>query len=193
MKQLRFTERKRAQGKSACVKSVRENRKLYLVGLLPFSRALEPQEASKNYPAAGSLQGTKVAQRPQTFSETNISAHNRAASPASPRPRCGSGRFYSQINQTHLLSGGLSLSVRVLRWFLMEMDRDWSPSLRPAPLWAEDHLRIRLPQPIGESQRSDGLRTQPMGAQRQPGEPTPIHPTPPFASQSRTRRTTERF
>lgn len=36
---------------------------------------------------------------------------------ASPRPRCGSGCFYSQINQTHLLSGGLSLSVRVLRWF----------------------------------------------------------------------------
>ena len=57
---------------------------------------------------------------------------------ASPRPRCGSGCFYSQINQTHLLSGGLSLSVRVLRWFLMETDGDWSPSLRPAPLWAED-------------------------------------------------------
>lgn len=68
------SERKCTQTRRFCVKSAKENRKLYLVVLLPLSRTLEPQEASKNYPAAGSLRGTKLAQRQQTFSETNISA-----------------------------------------------------------------------------------------------------------------------
>lgn len=51
--------------------------------------------------------------KPSSITEEHAVLSTRA----SPRPRCGSGCFYSQINQTHLLSGGLSLSVRVLRWF----------------------------------------------------------------------------
>lgn len=110
---------------------------------------------------------------------------------ASPRPRCGSGCFYSQINQTHLLSGGLSLSVRVLRWFLMETDGDWSPSLRPAPLWAEDTCGSAS---CSQSARvcaltdgGDGL-----SAQRQPGR-AHSHSPPPLGPGPETGRTKERF
>ncbi len=109
-------------------------RNIYLVCLLPFSRALGPQEASsskiiqqwgvcraQNSNSGSLAQKQTTACKPSSITEKRTIICARA----SPRPRCGSACFYSQINQTHLLSGGLSLSVRVLRWFQwrrMEID-----------------------------------------------------------------------
>lgn len=66
------------------------------------------------------------------------------------------------------------------------------------------HLRIRLPHPIGARPRADGRRGRPIGAQRQPGEPTPTYippstthpphpPPPPLGPGPETGRTKEVF
>lgn len=117
---------------------------------------------------------------------------------ASPRPRCGSGCFYSQINQTHLLSGGLSLSVRVLRWF------------SNGDGWGIDHLlsALRLyerrtpadPPPATNWRAPPSWRTaraaywRAEAAERAHSHLPPTPPTPPLSPHGpETGRTKERF
>lgn len=61
----------------------------------------------------------------------------------------------------------------------METDGGLITFSPPCASMSGEHLRIRLLQPIGARLRADGRRGRPIGAQRQPSEPTPTYPPPP--------------
>lgn len=69
----------------------------------------------------------------------------------------------------------------------METDGDWSPSLRPAPLWAEDHLRDPPPaanrrELLAVTDGTDGQWAAPSrgGEHRLPSLPRPLPPSLPL-------------
>lgn len=97
------------------------------------------------------------------------------------------GVFTAQINQTFAFRGQL-VSVSFECWGdFIGTDEDWSPSLRPAPLWANNTCRIRLPPPIRARPRADGRRAWPIDAHGSPWEPpSPAFP-PPSAAATRSR------
>lgn len=105
----------------------------------------------------------------------------------SRRPRCDSGCFYSP-NKSNICFQGQLVSVSFECWGdFIGTDEDWSPSLRPAPLWAKNTWRIRLLPPIRARLCADGRRAWPIGAHGSLWQPpSPAFP-PPSAAATRSR------